>query len=263
MIGSEPVVQDASADGQEAAPASERLPDEPRMVYVGNLAWGVTWQELKDHMKQAGTVEFARILTTDGYESGRSRGIAYVRYATEDEAKAAIASLNQSELNGRAISVDVWTGKKPGAAPKGGGKGFFGKGKGGYWMKGGMPYMYGMKGGMGKGFGKSIKMHGEFNQMVFVGNLPFKAEWQELKDHMKTAGSVEFVKILTEGGFDYGRSRGIACVRYSTEEAANEAIKTLNGSELMGRQLTVDKWTKSAAAAAAGDAAPAPEEKAE
>jgi len=240
------------------ADAPEKLPDEPRMVYVGNLAWSVSWQELKDHMKQAGTVEFSRILTTDGYESGRSRGIAYVRYATEDEAKTAVATLNQSELNGRQISVDVWTGKKPGSGmPKGGGKGFFGKGgKGGYWTKGGVPNGgYGFK-GFGKGFGKSVKMHGEFNQMVFVGNLPFKAEWQELKDHMKAAGSVEFVKILTEGGFDYGRSRGIACVRYNTEEEAAKAVETLHGSELMGRPLTVDRWTQSATSAMEGGPAP-------
>merc|ERR1719188_2416196 len=85
----------------------EQLPDEPRMVYVGNLAWSVKWQDLKDHMKQVGTVEFARILTFDGSDWGRSRGVAYVRYSTESEAKQAVLTLNRSELSDRTITVDA------------------------------------------------------------------------------------------------------------------------------------------------------------
>lgn len=224
----------ADAEGGPPGTANkEWLPDEPRMVYVGNLAWSVKWQDLKDHMKQAGTVEFARILTLDGSDWGRSRGIAYVRYSSEAEAKAAVAMLNQTELNGRNINVDAWTGAKPGPG-KGGGKGGFPGFKGGYgfWGKG-----YGGKG--------SAKVYGDFSQMVYVGNLPYKAEWQELKDHMKVAGNVEFVKILTDNGTDYGRSKGIGCVRYTSEAEAEQAIATLNGSQFMEREIVVDKWTKS------------------
>uniref|UniRef100_A0A7S2CEZ7 RRM domain-containing protein n=1 Tax=Alexandrium andersonii TaxID=327968 RepID=A0A7S2CEZ7_9DINO len=250
-----PPVENGSKDVENGS--KDWLPDEPRMVYVGNLAWSVKWQDLKDHMKQAGTVEFARILTVDGSDWGRSRGIAYVRYSTEDEAKAAVATLNQTELSGRAINVDVWTGGKPGPGGKFGGKGFGGG-------KGGAKGLGGFKGGFGfwgKGFGGkgSAKVYGEFNQMVYVGNLPYKAEWQELKDHMKSVGTVEFVKILTDDGSDYGRSKGIGCVRYSTEEMAEQAVATLNGSEFMGRQIVVDTWTKSERPAApAPEAAPAP-----
>lgn len=225
------------------------LPDEPRMVYVGNLAWSVKWQDLKDHMKQVGTVEFARILTVDGSDWGRSRGIAYVRYSNEDEAKAAVANLNETELSGRKINVDAWTGAKPGPRPGGkfGGysaKGFGFQGKGG---AKGFPPGKGGFGFWGKGFGGkgSAKVYGEFSQMVYVGNLSYKAEWQELKDHMKVVGTVEFVKILTDDGTDYGRSKGIGCVRYSTEAEAQQAVASLNGSEFMGREIVVDKWTKS------------------
>mmetsp|Transcript_7957 Transcript_7957/g.11982 ORF Transcript_7957/g.11982 Transcript_7957/m.11982 type:complete len:217 (+) Transcript_7957:3-653(+) len=208
------------------------------MVYVGNLAWAVKWQDLKDHMKQAGTVEFARILTLDGTDWGRSRGVAYVRYATEEEANRAVASLNQTELSGRNITVDAWTGTKPGP---GAGKGFGKSGKG--WSSA----MQGGFGFWGKGFGKSsTRVHGDFDQMVYVGNLPYKAEWQELKDHMNAAGKVEFVKILTEDGSDFGRSKGIGCVRYTSQDAAAQAVAALNGSDFMGRKLIVDKWTKSA-----------------
>jgi len=260
----------AAARPSPAAPAApggeERLPDEPRMVYVGNLPFSAEWQELKDFMGNAGTVEFARVLSLDGSmvgTKGRSRGMGYVRYATEEEAQNAIATLNGAEMDGRAITVDAWTGKKPGDGGGGGGKG----GGGGYyvWMPEGgdpfggapfggmgMPFGKGMfmggfgKGaqgmGKGKGWGKNITMHGEPDQMVYVGNLPFKAEWQELKDHMKQVGTVEFVKVLTK---EDGRSRGVGCVRYATSEEAAEAIASLNGSTLMDREIVVDAWSKS------------------
>jgi RNA recognition motif-containing protein len=224
--------------GEDEASKKDQLPDEPRMVYIGNLPFSVKWQDLKDHMKQAGEVEFSKILTVDGSDWGRSRGVAYVRYATEDQAKAAIATLNDTELGGRNINVDVWTGAKPRQGGKGGGFGF----------KGDMMKGWGGKGwpkGYGKGWSKGgIKVHGDVNQMVYVGNLPFKAEWQELKDHMKSAGTVEFVKILTQDGTDFGQSKGIGCVRFATEAEADSAVAQFNGSELMGRTLIVDKWAK-------------------
>merc|ERR1719221_1875267 len=103
--------------------------------------------------------------------------------------------------------------------------------KGGYMGKG----FKGGKGWMpGKG-GAGVKVHGDYSQMVYVGNLPFKAEWQELKDHMKSCGTVEFVKILTEDSMGWGRSKGIGCVRYATADEASEAVKTLNGTEMMDR----------------------------
>lgn len=272
-----------------AAPAADDkqegfLPDEPRMVYVGNVPFKAEWQELKDHMKQAGTVEFARILTWDGSDWGMSRGVGYVRYATEAEAANAVATLNGSEMSGKVLTVDKWTGAKPGmgrGSSKGfgkfGGKGFFpskgfgGKGFGGddFGMAGAMmpfagkggfmgamgkggygwpPMGFGGKGGFmpmgwgGKG-GKAVKVHGEENHMVYIGNLPFKCAWQEVKDHMKQVGTVEFVKILTQDGSEWGRSKGGACVRYAAASEADAAISTLNGSELMGRTITVDKWT--------------------
>merc|ERR1719440_1880748 len=123
-IAGTPMPTEDTPSAEVEAPKKEQLPDEPRMVYVGNLPWSVKWQDLKDHMKQAGEVEFAKILTIDGTDWGRSKGVAYVRYATEEQAKAAIASLNQTELGGRNILVDEWTGSKPRQGGKG--NGFFG-----------------------------------------------------------------------------------------------------------------------------------------
>mmetsp|Transcript_5619 Transcript_5619/g.11151 ORF Transcript_5619/g.11151 Transcript_5619/m.11151 type:complete len:269 (-) Transcript_5619:46-852(-) len=256
MLGGAPLVPPEATKFEAAAAVAaggkggeEFLPDEPRMVYVGNLPWSIKWQDLKDHMKAAGAVEFAKVLTADGSEWGRSRGVAYVRYATEAEAKAAVSILNQSELAGRNITVDAWTGAKPrskgGFSGKGGGKGYFPAFKGGYGFPGkGFPGKgFPGKGGYG-GWGMQIKVHGESDQMVYVGNLSYKAEWQELKDHMKTAGTVEFVKILTDTGMEWGRSKGVGCTRYASAAEAANAVQMLNGSEFMGRQIVVDLWAK-------------------
>jgi len=203
--------------------------DKEKMVYVGNLAYEVKWQDLKDHMAQAGQVDFARILTEDGTEWGRSRGTGYVRYATVEDAQAAIATLKETVLKGRNVLVDGWTGSSsPQAAMR--------KGKGG--SKG-----FG-KVSAGKGGGKATPVMGDPKLLVYVGNLSYHVTWQDLKVHMSQAGNVEFAKVLTEDGTDYGRSRGTGCVRYSTEVEVENAISLLGESELKGRSILVDHWTK-------------------
>lgn len=86
-------------------PLSERqIPPgvDSRRVYVGNLGWGVAWQDLKDHMRQAGDVIRAEIMQGPG---GRSKGCGIVEYSSADEARHAIAVLHDTELQGRLILV--------------------------------------------------------------------------------------------------------------------------------------------------------------
>ena len=73
-----------------------------RFVYVGNLSWDVMWQDLKDHMKEAGNVVRADVLIGD---DGRSKGCGIVEYATVEEANQAILQLHNSNLKGRLIFV--------------------------------------------------------------------------------------------------------------------------------------------------------------
>merc|ERR1711865_1015579 len=75
---------------------------QPRRVYVGNLSWDVTWPELKDHMRAAGEVLRADVISE---HNGRSKGCGIVEYSTEDEAQQAIATLTHTELHGRNIFV--------------------------------------------------------------------------------------------------------------------------------------------------------------
>lgn len=84
-----------------------------RTVYFGNLAWSVSWHDLKDFCKPSGDIEHAEILS---YKDGRKTGSGIVRFATVDGAEAAIKSLNDVELKGRPVFCreDKEGGKGPG-----------------------------------------------------------------------------------------------------------------------------------------------------
>jgi len=74
-----------------------------RKVYVGQLAWGTTWQDLKDHFKRIGTVTRADVvLEADGR---RSKGYGFVEFEDSDDASRAVTELHESELMGRRILV--------------------------------------------------------------------------------------------------------------------------------------------------------------
>lgn len=176
-----------------------------KRVYVGNLSWSVTWRDLKDHMRSAGEVLRADVLT--GYD-GRSKGCGIVEYATVEEANTAVETLNNSDLMGRQIFVREDREEKGavgGAAAASGGGG-------------------------GKSSG------GDGGKSVYVGNLSYEVAWQDLKDHMRTAGDVVYAEVMK---MHDGRSKGCGIVEFATAEAATKAIAELNDSELQGRNIFV------------------------
>jgi RNA recognition motif-containing protein len=73
-------------------------------LYVGNLAFQTTSDDLKQLFAQAGTVESANIV--EDRDTGRSRGFAFVEMSTQEEATAAIAQFNGKEVGGRALKVN-------------------------------------------------------------------------------------------------------------------------------------------------------------
>jgi len=73
-------------------------------LFVGNLDYTVTSDDLRQHFAEAGTVADAVVITDK--MSGRSRGFGFVEMGSEDEAKAAVEKLNQSDLKGRKINVN-------------------------------------------------------------------------------------------------------------------------------------------------------------
>lgn len=75
-----------------------------RKLYVGNLAFQTTSNDLQELFSQAGSVESANVV--EDRETGRSRGFAFVEMSTNEEAKAAITQFNGKELGGRALKVN-------------------------------------------------------------------------------------------------------------------------------------------------------------
>jgi RNA recognition motif-containing protein len=88
-------------------------------VFVGSLSWGTTNDSLAAHFAAAGTVTKADVLLDK--MTGKSKGFGFVEFATEAEAQAAVDKLNQSELDGRTIFVDLARPKTEGGGNRGGG----------------------------------------------------------------------------------------------------------------------------------------------
>ncbi len=73
-------------------------------IYVGNLPYSTTDQELQDLFATHGTVQSANVVT-DRY-SGRSRGFGFVEMGTAEEAQQAITALHDSDFQGRNLVVN-------------------------------------------------------------------------------------------------------------------------------------------------------------
>lgn len=87
-------------------------------IYVGNLSFEVTDEDLRGAFESFGRVESAKIIK-DKY-SGQSRGFGFVEMPSADEAKSAISGMNGKELKGRALNVNE---ARPRAAGNRGGAG--------------------------------------------------------------------------------------------------------------------------------------------
>lgn len=91
-------------------------------LYVGNLPYSITDQELSDLFSQFGTVVSATIITDRG--SGRSKGFGFVEFEKEEDAQKAIEEMHGKEHSGRNLTVNVARPKEP-RRDFGGGRGGF------------------------------------------------------------------------------------------------------------------------------------------
>jgi len=187
--------------GGQAASSEDATNAQSRRVYVGNIPWDVAWQDLKDHMRQAGEVLFAEVLKNP---DGRSKGCGIVEFSEPSEAKEAISLLNDSELNGRMIFVREDRENANASA-------------------------------MHDSEGDAAPTNNSVTS-VYVGNVSFECSWQDLKDHMRQAGNVDQANILH---FEDGRSKGCAIVTYQKPHDAQRAIRELQNSMLHDRPIFI------------------------
>ena len=117
-------------------------------LYVGNLSYDMTEDELRDTFSEAGAVVNATILLDR--ETHRSRGFGFVEMSSGDEAQAAIDLFNGKEIGGRPLVVNEARPRENRGPRGGGGGGDFGGGGGGFGGGGGG---FGGGGGGGRGGG--------------------------------------------------------------------------------------------------------------
>lgn len=253
--------------------APEAAPPAPNRVYVHNLPWDLSNEELAGHMNAAGTVRYASIMTLN---DGRSKGCGIVEYSTLEEAQNAMATLHNSELKGRPILVREDRGQQArtadGGRGRGRGAGAVGRGgRGGSFAASGAPAHaaagYGgyegaaPRGGRGGGRGGAPRggfeggaprapraprvpgageaPRGTPGTSVWVGNLAWDVSWQELKDAFASFNpTYTDVKMGSDG-----RSRGWGVVRFADVEGANAAISAMNGAEIHDRAIQVREDT--------------------
>ncbi|KAF6002949.1 hypothetical protein F1559_001309 [Cyanidiococcus yangmingshanensis] len=231
--------QEPGATVQRAVRASKLDPNAPpagpgaeggalpsRRVYVGNLAWSVTWQALKDHMRKAGEVVFAEVFTE---RDGRSRGCGVVEYAAEADSANAIATLNDTELQGRLIFVRE--DREPNQPLR--------RNRAPAFHGGGATPAARHQDPRGRVPPPSFPS--DKGRKIIIWNLPYSYTWQDLKDEFRSCGSIIRADILMD---QEGRSRGAGTIVFETEEDAQRAIQMMDRAELAGRVVDVrlDKY---------------------
>ncbi len=120
-------------------------------IYVGNLSWNLSEDELRETFEAYGDVSSCKLITDR--DTGRPRGFSFVEMANDAEAQAAIEALDGFELDGRNMRVNEARPREDRGGGGGGGRGGYGGGggggnRGGYGGGGG-----GNRGGYGGGGG--------------------------------------------------------------------------------------------------------------
>ncbi|HEX8139295.1 MAG TPA: RNA-binding protein [Pyrinomonadaceae bacterium] len=106
-------------------------------LYVGNLSFQTSSEDLQQLFGQAGTVESASVV--EDRETGRSRGFGFVEMSSPEEGQAAIQQFNGKEFNGRNLTVNEARPRenRSGGGGGGGGRGGYGGNRGGGGGRGG------------------------------------------------------------------------------------------------------------------------------
>ncbi|KAI0726535.1 RNA-binding domain-containing protein [Fomitopsis betulina] len=194
-------------------------------VYVGNLSYDVKYRDLMEFMRGAGEVLFAEVLITP---TGVSKGCGIVEFASQEDAQRSIRELSEQLLLGRPVFIreDRENESRFGATPVPGKIGMAMAGQGLHAAPPPRPASHNYFGGQGSNPGNQL----------YVGNLPYQAGWQDLKDLFRSSGNI--VRADINIGAD-GRPKGSGTVIFETAKDAAQAISMYNGFDWYGRTLEV------------------------
>ncbi|KIJ95074.1 hypothetical protein K443DRAFT_134539 [Laccaria amethystina LaAM-08-1] len=212
-----------NADHEEAVEFAKISKRENR-VYVGNLSYEVKYRDLMEFMRGAGEVLFAEVLVTP---TGVSKGCGIVEFASQEDAQRAVRELSEQPLLGRPVFIreDRETEARFGATPVPGKIGMAMAGQGLHAAPPPRPPSHNY-------FGTQANP----GNQLYVGNLPYQAGWQDLKDLFRTAGNI--IRADINIGAD-GRPKGSGTVVFETPKDAQQAISMYHGFDWYGRTLEV------------------------
>jgi RNA recognition motif-containing protein len=109
--------------------SKEKLTAMAMKLYVGNLSFQTSSEDLQQLFSQAGTVESASVV--EDRDTGRSRGFGFVEMASKEDGEKAIQQFNGTDLNGRNLTVNEARPREDRGNRGGGGRGGFGGNRGG------------------------------------------------------------------------------------------------------------------------------------
>lgn len=193
-------------------------------VYVGNLSYDVRYRDLMEFMRGAGEVLFAEVLVTP---TGVSKGCGIVEFSSPEDSQRAIRELSEQPLLGRPVFIreDRESEARFGATPVPGKIGMAMAGQGLHAVPPPRPPSHNYFG-----------THQNPGNQLYVGNLPYQAGWQDLKDLFRAAGNI--IRADINIGVD-GRPKGSGTVVFETSKDAMQAISMYNGFDWYGRTLEV------------------------
>ncbi|KAH8552576.1 hypothetical protein BGW37DRAFT_489478 [Umbelopsis sp. PMI_123] len=207
-----------------------------RQLFVGNLPFRVRWQDLKDMFKKAGEVIRADVAI--GFDN-RSKGHGTVLFASVEDARQAVEMFHNYMWQGRILEVREDRGFIDNEI-RNSNFGNTAQGHGINPIKTPQPSNVQVNnqsyGNMYAIQNRLPPIHPTNGRQLFVGNIPFNCQWQDLKDLFRNAGNILRADIAQ--GQD-GRSRGFGTVLYATPEDARNAVEIYDGYEYQGRRLRV------------------------
>lgn len=198
-------------------------------VYVEGLAWATTTEGLRAAFEECGAIEDC-IVIRDRY-SGRSRGFGFVTFSNEQEAHLAIERMNNQELDGRPIRLNIAQERRPNDR--------YGDGGVRREMPEGSYNDGGYHGGAGyNNQGPPAPQGPVNNAKLYVEGLAWATTTQGLHTAFEECGNIEDCIVIRDRVS--GRSRGFGFVTFSTDQEAQVAVERMNGQELDGRVIRVN-----------------------